>query len=807
MAINSRKAAQKDAPEVSRAPDPLRIIVEFETPPDIVAATMSIAESLQRQVEVAPLMEAHGIETGPQDALARFLAVTLTEVPRNIPEAEAFDIAADIAEATGARSAEPELSTDFFPEPQERTGTESGVIIPGCEEPSENDPTAQKPRWALDMIRAPQAWDRQPMQNGRKKGTGIRIFQPDTGIAEHEELEADMIDISGSWDFVENKPGALDPMDYPGNAGHGTATASVVASRAAGKLQGVAPAAKLTPVRAIKSVVVMFHHGQVAAAIEHARQQGADVITMSLGGSWSTAVRAAIGAAIKDGVIVLAAAGNCVGAVVWPARYEEVIAVAGCMPDETPWIGSCRGTEVDITAPGGFVPRANCSPGHGGGKDVIGGGQGTSFAVALTAGVAALWLAHGARSRSDGGAGPKTQKEFARAIRATARLVPGLPPAKFGPGIVDADRLLAADGAPEAMISEMRPYEPPAGPALGSLRSLLAGSGAMESSDELLAATARMEETELAQHAAELSHNILRMRRNALSLSTAEGSTETRSASSRRQAYSDRLLGAVEKHREALDPSESSGLAPAVAGTQAAEFYDIAAGRIVRDGLEWLRALSSEAGGLETGFLPPRDISARAFDMIVGFEVTSKSFYEARYRRPIWPGLNSGVTIGIGYDVGYADKKQLWEDWSGAIPDQMIAVLEQALHVTGIAAKPLAAALRDKVDVPWGPALAVHRGKVLPRWIGIVERALPNTLLINSDQLGALVSLSYNRGANFEKPGDRYIEMRAIKAHMAGRNFQNIPAEIEAMVRLWPDTPGLVSRRLAEAKLFRQENA
>ena len=45
-------------------------------------------------------------------------------------------------------------------------------------------------------------------------------------------------------------------------------------------------------------------------------------------------------------------------------------------------------------------------------------------------------------------------------------------------------------------------------------------------------------------------------------------------------------------------------------------------------------------------------ISQAAIDLIVREEVSGKEVYERNYRRPEWPGGSSGVTIGIGYDVG-----------------------------------------------------------------------------------------------------------------------------------------------------------
>jgi GH24 family phage-related lysozyme (muramidase) len=66
------------------------------------------------------------------------------------------------------------------------------------------------------------------------------------------------------------------------------------------------------------------------------------------------------------------------------------------------------------------------------------------------------------------------------------------------------------------------------------------------------------------------------------------------------------------------------------------------------------------------------------------------------------------------------------------------------------------------------------------------------------------VSLVFNRGASFSRPGDRFREMRAIKAHMAGEAFGKIPSELRSMKRLWPDSSGLRRRREDEARLFEE---
>lgn len=195
-------------------------------------------------------------------------------------------------------------------------------------------------------------------------------------------------------------------------------------------------------------------------------------------------------------------------------------------------------------------------------------------------------------------------------------------------------------------------------------------------------------------------------------------------------------------------------------------------------------------------------ISKAAFDLIVAEEVTDKKTYERKYRQPEWPGGQSGLTIGIGYDVGYATVDRLTKDWSGHIPAAMIGALSQACGVKGEDAKELTAQLKHMADIPWDAAMAVFAQVDVPRWEKVVSDNLPNTDKLSADCFGALVSLAYNRGPSFYKPGPRYAEMRAIKEHMSNGDFEDIPDEIRAMRRLWPTMKGLRDRRDREAALF-----
>jgi hypothetical protein len=207
--------------------------------------------------------------------------------------------------------------------------------------------------------------------------------------------------------------------------------------------------------------------------------------------------------------------------------------------------------------------------------------------------------------------------------------------------------------------------------------------------------------------------------------------------------------------------------------------------------------------------LPPSStpVSADAYNAIVMFEVSSEAAYRRLYERPIWPGGQSGVTIGIGYDLGYVTAPEFEADWKGVIPDAAIERLGTTLGKAGgsanseAAMKALTQSVRD-VATPFEGAATVFRQRSLPLYVALTEHSLPNTDALGPNSLGALVSLVYNRGAPFQRTEDRFREMRAIRQHMSDRAFDEIPAEFRCMQRLWPNLPGLQKRRELEAELF-----
>lgn len=413
-------------------PEELRFVLEYRSQPDLELEQSLFDRLLGERVASIERL-------APEGQLLHFLLLRVPGVERTLPQRDLFGIAYTLVDVADLVSAEPDLGSDHFSDPEPRgrdpTAETAALLGPLCwvagEAPSDR-------RWSLKAIRAPEAWR-------RSRGRGIIVGQPDTGVAAHDELEAGALLVEKGFDFIGGKPDPTDPLhEHTANPGHGTSTASVVASRVGGAIVGAAPEACVIPIRCIEDIKV-FNAAPVARAVAHAIAAGCHIVSMSLGGIPSRAVHAAIRTAIERDIIVLAAAGNCVRTVVWPARYEEVIAVAGTNIGGRPWKGSCRGAAVDISAPAEFVWRAlrvrSADPTSG-----VSGGQGTSFAVALVAGVAALWLEHHGRDAVIAHARARAvsvQRLFKAALQQTARQPANWNCDDFGAGIVDADALTA----------------------------------------------------------------------------------------------------------------------------------------------------------------------------------------------------------------------------------------------------------------------------------------------------------------------------------------------------------------------------
>jgi len=194
--------------------------------------------------------------------------------------------------------------------------------------------------------------------------------------------------------------------------------------------------------------------------------------------------------------------------------------------------------------------------------------------------------------------------------------------------------------------------------------------------------------------------------------------------------------------------------------------------------------------------------SRAAVDLIVAHEVTSRAVYEKKYQRPEWPGVASGTTVGIGYDLGYNTVIDIANDWRGKLPIHVIEAMQNYAGVTGEKARVALPAARLQILVPWDAAMAVFMGVSLPKFEDKVLRACPGSEQLPAGCFGVLTSLTYNRGASFTKAGDRYREMRNIRAHVVAGRWDEVSGEIRSMKRLWPTVAGLLRRREEEAALW-----
>ncbi len=417
-------------------------------PPGLLSFTLEYDRSPDPEAErarIEALLEGGGFdlfpysrEDDPELLILQFPGLEAEQSPDFLME-----VAQDLRDALDIASVTPEIRPPYrdvlaMPPMTEGLGD---VIWAIC---TSKAASPGDPDWARKLMRVDRAEARFGVD-----GKGILVAQPDTGVADHVEIQSG-IDQAKGWDFVANRPGPVDPLSAKmGSPGHGTATSSLVASRRSHVVTGSATGATLVPVRAVNSVII----GQgvsVAKAVDHARKAGCRVITMSLGGPIAgRALARALARAAAADMIVLAAAGNCVGQVTYPAWDRNVIAVAGVDEHGKRWKGSSRGSAVDIAAPAENVHVARRVALAGGQQPDLSlidrQGQGTSYATALTAGVAALWLQHfgpdavrtEARKR-----GQVVQELFRAALRHSARVPAGWDHANMGAGIVDAEKLL-----------------------------------------------------------------------------------------------------------------------------------------------------------------------------------------------------------------------------------------------------------------------------------------------------------------------------------------------------------------------------
>jgi subtilisin family serine protease len=223
-----------------------------------------------------------------------------------------------------------------------------------------------------------------PLAHRRATGQGVTVAVLDTGIdPTHPLLEEHTLP---GFDFVD---GDADPtevsnaIDDDGDGavdegfGHGTFVAGLVL--------GAAPDAQILPVRVLDSDA-RGSASAVAAGIEFAVDQGADVINLSLGmRGRSEVLRGAVRFAISRGVTVVASTGNGADtrAVDFPGGVASVVAVSALSESGGRASFANASSRTAVAAPG--VDLVGPYP-----DGRWGTWSGTSFSAALVSGGAAL---------------------------------------------------------------------------------------------------------------------------------------------------------------------------------------------------------------------------------------------------------------------------------------------------------------------------------------------------------------------------------------------------------------------------------
>lgn len=203
-----------------------------------------------------------------------------------------------------------------------------------------NDPSWNL-QWGPQKIEADWAW------NTTFGSSSVLVAVVDTGICyTHEDLASNYAALG--YDWVNND---TDPLD---DHGHGTHCAGIIAAVCNNSV-GIAG---LAQVRVMAEKVLDYsgagYWDWVANGIIHAVDQGARIISMSLGGYGdSELVHEAVKYAYDSGVLIVAAAGNDnTNMKSYPAAYDEVIAVAATdQYDNTAWFSNW-GDWIELAAPG-----------------------------------------------------------------------------------------------------------------------------------------------------------------------------------------------------------------------------------------------------------------------------------------------------------------------------------------------------------------------------------------------------------------------------------------------------------------------
>jgi thermitase len=251
-------------------------------------------------------------------------------------------------------------------------------------------------QWGLTKIEAAQSWE---ITNG---SSSINIAIVDTGVdLDHPDLADKLISNINLTNFGN-------PDDVYGHGTHVAGIAAAITNNGIG-VAGLGCTATIMNVKVLDDNG-MGAYSWIVSGIIWAADHGAEIINMSLGGSYaSSALEDAINYAWSKGVVIVAAAGNNGDTTpMYPAYYTNCIAVAATDVNDARASWSNYGDWVDVAAPGASIYSTlkNNSYGYM---------SGTSMASPHVAGLAALVFTTVSDTNGDG----KLNDEVRSQIEAT----------------------------------------------------------------------------------------------------------------------------------------------------------------------------------------------------------------------------------------------------------------------------------------------------------------------------------------------------------------------------------------------------
>lgn len=212
---------------------------------------------------------------------------------------------------------------------------------------------SQTQDWGIPKLGVTKSW------TSGYTGKGVKIAVLDTGIAKHEDVSV----VGGISTVGYTK-------SYGDDNGHGTHVTGIIGAKNNGiGTVGIAPDASLYAVKVLDSTGEGYL-SDIIAGIDWSITNKMDIINMSLGTkSYSVALEDAVNRATKQGIVVVAAAGNEGNAlglddtVEYPAKFPSVIAVSAVDQSNKRGYFSATGSTIEVAAPG--VNVLSTYPGNG----------------------------------------------------------------------------------------------------------------------------------------------------------------------------------------------------------------------------------------------------------------------------------------------------------------------------------------------------------------------------------------------------------------------------------------------------------